>query len=241
MHILSFNHFQFYNSSKRLIWKVINLSLNKYTLDKHTLSKEDFFMTTRTATRTSRRTPESKRDPRRTTESRSELRNRLRNNSKQQEEKFDIKEKIMLQCIISGIIFAVVLFLNVIGNDFTDNINANLRTAINRNVTIENITSSGYWVALQDTVRSILGQGEDTEVFDPQERVIEEESGTNTESGIEVGGEMEYESELEKVEDDVPTDQNFRIHEELLSLITRVEEIGTEEKKQIVPIGLLTL
>ena len=60
-------------------------------------------------------------------------------NSRKRSESSDIREKILLQCIISGMILFVALILNFVKTDFTVNMKSSLRMALSTETSREDL------------------------------------------------------------------------------------------------------
>ena len=132
---------------------------------------------------------------------------------REQEEKMTVHEKLMLQCMAAGIIFAVVLMLNLFGNTFMKETNEKIKVAIGTQVELEVLQAytsdaNSYFLSLQNAVKTIFGYENDLQPQVQQTDKAEGESNISSD------------------------DNNFRIDEEILNQLNATEDTYADREKK---------
>ena len=133
------------------------------------------------------------------------------------EPKRDFREVLFMQCIISGMMLVVILFISVIHLPMTEDLKVSLKTALSHHAELDDILSASsefdaVFVGMQNSVKTIFGE-------------------TTRENEVAVSIPT-----VTAVPTQTPAVHEFRIDEDILQQINEREDFyGEAEKKQVVP------
>lgn len=180
-----------------------------------------------------------------------------RRGSRIPDKKMSFKEKLIMQCVVCGIILASVLLIKIVNTGFTNKLGGNLEIALSDNITLDGAKDTfnsalASVSSMSDSLKTVLGYqsksqtdtgivpGAESSSLQDQPEILSEtlsEDNTNLQSGLEEAAKpTQTPSNSESnTKNEQFKDTDFRIDEDMLDQINLQEDVYNSPKKSVAP------